>query len=372
MGAIGFHKISKSFGNTEVLREVDFLVEEGSFLILLGPSGCGKTTLLRLLAGLEEPSSGSISIDEVDITGKMPKDRDIAMVFQSYALYPHMSVQQNMEFGLKMRGEAKAQIAARVKEAAELLKIEHLLKRKPGELSGGQRQRVALGRALVRKPKVFLMDEPLSNLDAKLRAHMRRELAALHQKLKTTIVYVTHDQIEAMTMGTKVVLLNKSQIHQIGSPLELYEKPATAFVASFIGNPPMNLIDGEVLEEKGDCLFKFNVHQVRLPKDLAIRGPARLGIRPEHLRVGPRPQENCFSAAGEISAIERLGAENILDVRFGEEHLIIRQHNAEISENPGQSILVHWPLDKLHLFDSEGRRVELFACEGDHVQVKAI
>ena len=294
MASLSIIDVEKRFGTVEVLKNIDITIEDGEFLVLVGPSGCGKSTLLATIAGLETVTAGEIRIDGQRVNELHPKDRDIAMVFQSYALYPNMTVAQNISFGLEMRGVAKAEREAAVARVAKLLQIEHLLRRKPGQLSGGQRQRVAMGRALVREPKIFLFDEPLSNLDAKLRVEMRTEIKKLHHRLAATIVYVTHDQIEAMTLATRIAVLNGGVLQQLGSPREIYDRPTNLFVASFMGSPSMNLIPAR-LDAEGDDLavvLARDTAPVRLRLDPAtVNGRARefvgrdvvLGLRPEHL-----------------------------------------------------------------------------------------
>ncbi|MFY9475298.1 MAG: sn-glycerol-3-phosphate ABC transporter ATP-binding protein UgpC, partial [Bacillota bacterium] len=267
MARVYLEHVWKRFGNVVAVKDVTLEIEDKEFLILVGPSGCGKSTTLRMIAGLEEISEGSIYIGDTLVNDIPPKDRDIAMVFQNYALYPHMDVYNNMAFGLKLRKFPKAEIDKRVNEAARVLGIENLLKRKPKELSGGQRQRVALGRAIVREPKVFLMDEPLSNLDAKLRVQMRAELAKLHDRLQTTIIYVTHDQTEAMTMGDRIVVQKDGVIQQVGAPMEIYDHPNNVFVAGFIGSPSMNFIDVVLLKEDDDLWVKSDSFKVKLPRN---------------------------------------------------------------------------------------------------------
>ena len=283
MGSVSIKSVAKAYGATQVMAGIDVEIADGEFTILVGPSGCGKSTLLRMVAGLETITGGEIAIAGARVNEKEPKDRDIAMVFQNYALYPQMTVAQNMGFALEMQGRPKAEIAAEVAKAAEILSLTPLLQRKPGQLSGGQRQRVAMGRAIVRNPQVFLFDEPLSNLDAKLRVQMRAEIKALHQRLGTTILYVTHDQVEAMTMADKIVVLNAGQIEQVGSPMELYNAPVSPFVAGFIGSPKMNLVPN-------------------------VMGCATYGIRPEHLDLST----SAGQWQGTIRHVERLGAEVIL------------------------------------------------------------
>src|SRR4051812_16526610 len=280
MASVSFHNIEKAFGTTKVIHGISFDIQDGEFMVLVGPSGCGKSTLLRMLAGLEEISAGTIAIDSRTVNDVDSKDRDIAMVFQSYALYPHMTVRDNMGFSLRLRKADKSEIAKRVSEAAKILNLEPYLERYPRELSGGQRQRVAMGRAIVRDPKVFLFDEPLSNLDAKLRVAMRSEIKALHQRLKTTTVYVTHDQVEAMTMAQRIAVMNDGRIEQLGEPLELYDRPANLFVAQFIGSPAMNVFDGVVRGGGVDAIGG------RWPAPGGFEGQkVKYGIRPEHLEL---------------------------------------------------------------------------------------
>ena len=287
MARVVLNNITKSFTSFEVIKGIDLTVEDGEFCVFVGPSGCGKSTLLRMISGLETQTSGSIEIDGKDVSQAEPSDRGISMVFQSYALYPHLSLRENIGFGLSLARKPKAEIAKRVEETAEILQLGPLLDRKPKELSGGQRQRVAIGRSIIRNPKVFLFDEPLSNLDAALRAQMRIELTDLHARLGATMIYVTHDQVEAMTMADKIVVLNGGRIEQVGTPMELYERPATAFVAGFIGSPKMNLYEGELARQKGCKTY---------------------GIRPEHVLVS----ENEGPWTGEVRHVERLGADTIL------------------------------------------------------------
>src|SRR5213595_1806432 len=287
MASVSFEKVEKAYGTTTVIHGVGFDIHDGEFMVLVGPSGCGKSTLLRMLAGLEEIDAGAIAIDGKVVNDTESKDRDIAMVFQSYALYPHMTVRANMAFSLKLRNADASVIAERVAEASKILNLDAYLERFPRELSGGQRQRVAMGRAIVRDPKVFLFDEPLSNLDAKLRVAMRAEIKALHQRLKTTTVYVTHDQVEAMTMADRIAVMQDGKVEQIGSPLELYDRPNNLFVAQFIGSPAMNIIGG-TLHRNGDGSFVHADGDVRWPlaRDGGVHGqPVVYGIRPEHLSL---------------------------------------------------------------------------------------
>jgi len=286
MARVELHDIRKSFGKVEVIHGIDLTIEDGEFCVFVGPSGCGKSTLLRIISGLEEQTSGRIEIDGRDVGNLEPVERDIAMVFQSYALYPHLTVGENIGFGLSLARKPKAEIAEAVNRVAETLQLGHLLDRRPKELSGGQRQRVAIGRAIVRDPKVFLFDEPLSNLDAALRSQMRIELTDLHAQLGSTMIYVTHDQVEAMTMADKIVVLKDGAIEQVGTPMELYDKPATPFVAGFIGSPKMNLFNGEVAAQKGCEVY---------------------GIRPEHIRLTDDGDWH-----GRVRLVERLGADTIV------------------------------------------------------------
>ncbi|EJC83017.1 ATPase component of ABC-type sugar transporter [Rhizobium leguminosarum bv. trifolii WSM2297] len=287
MAELTLKQVRKSFGALEVIKGVDLEVASGEFVVFVGPSGCGKSTLLRIIAGLEETTSGTLTIGGKDVTYAEPSERGIAMVFQSYALYPHMTVAENIGFGLSLARRPKAEIAAKVAATAETLQLTHMLQRKPKALSGGQRQRVAIGRAIIRDPRVFLFDEPLSNLDASLRAQMRLEIADLHARLKSTMIYVTHDQVEAMTMADKIVVLNGGAVEQIGSPMELYRNPATPFVAGFIGSPKMNLYGGEIARRLNCTTY---------------------GIRPEHIRLS----EDVGQWQGKIRHVERLGADAIL------------------------------------------------------------
>ena len=329
MAKVVMQKLNKHYGEVKAVRDFDLDIPDKEFVVLVGPSGCGKTTTLRMVAGLEDITSGDILIDDKVVNHLPPKDRDIAMVFQNYALYPHMTVYQNMAFGLTLRKFPKAEIDQRVKDAAEILNIGELLQRKPKALSGGQRQRVAVGRAIVRKPKVFLFDEPLSNLDAKLRVQMRVELKKLDERLQTTIIYVTHDQVEAMTMGDRIVVMKDGLKQQVGAPLELYFHPANKFVAGFIGSPAMNFVEGELLSEQGGLFFQTKAFKLKIPAEKAakLKGyPEKrviFGIRPEDL-----PEAPC-AAPGEtmdvvVEVMEPLGSEVFLDVKTGDQSLIAR------------------------------------------------
>ena len=337
-------------------------IEDKEFIILVGPSGCGKSTTLRMIAGLEEITSGELYIGDKLVNNVSPKDRDIAMVFQSYALYPHMTVFDNMAFGLKIKKVPKDEIKRRVHEAAKTLDIEHLLDRKPKALSGGQRQRVALGRAIVREPKVFLMDEPLSNLDAKLRVQMRSEIGKLHKRLQTTFIYVTHDQTEAMTMGTRIVVMKDGVVQQIDSPQNLYEHPVNLFVAGFMGSPQMNFIDATLSEEGGEYYLTFDGGKIKVPADRLtdkvkekVGQEVVFGIRPENIHdeeafLSMNP-ENCIDVKVDIT--EMMGAETYLYITIGENTNAIARVNPRTTAKIGDTIKVAFDLTKLHIFDKE-------------------
>jgi len=360
MAQVILENISKEFGTVQAVKDFNLTVEDKEFVILVGPSGCGKSTALRMIAGLEDPSTGNIYIGDRAVNNLPPKDRDIAMVFQEYALYPHMSVYKNMAFGLKLRKFPKSEIEQRVSEAADILGIQGLLDRKPKQLSGGQRQRVAVGRAIVRKPAVFLFDEPLSNLDAKLRVQMRAELSKLHDRLQTTIVYVTHDQVEAMTMGTKIVVMKDGLIQQIGSPLGVYNFPVNLFVAGFIGTPVMNFIPCRILPKDGRLFidaeaFQFPIPEKKSPYYQSLAGSeAIFGIRPndiyDHLCAPEHLKANTFR--GVVEVIEPLGSEIHLNVKAGKHELIARV-DSQTSVLVHQEIELAVDLDKMHLFEKE-------------------
>jgi multiple sugar transport system ATP-binding protein len=334
---------------------VSFEVADGEFCILLGPSGCGKTTLLRAVAGLEQPSGGGIAIGDKRVDTLPPRARDVAFVFQSYALYPHLNVAENLGFSLKLRGVAREEIRRRVEEAAKLLEIQDLLARKPLELSGGQRQRVAVGRAIVRQPRIFLFDEPLSNLDAALRAGMRVELARLHQRLRATIVYVTHDQAEAMTLGEKIIVLDQGKIQQIGAPAEIYHRPVNTFVATFVGSPQMNLIagnvDGRGVFTSDGCRIDLSPILAQRSKDYA-RQSMTVGIRPEDLEI---TDWSGAAIDGEVDIVEDLGADKFVHLRHGGRELIARVP-PNVSLKRGETVRFTAQPKRLHLF-SESRRV---------------
>ena len=351
-----------------------FEVADGEFLVLVGPSGCGKSTTLRVIAGLETITQGTVAIGDRIVNRVPPKDRDIAMVFQNYALYPHMSVYENLAFGLKLRKYSKKEIDRRVKEAAEILGITPELNRKPKALSGGQRQRVAVGRAIVRKPKVFLFDEPLSNLDAKLRVQMRAEIGKLHTQLQATMIYVTHDQVEAMTMGDRIVVMNEGHIQQIDTPLALYNNPANRFVAGFIGSPAMNFIEGRLVRDDG-LLFQSDTDRVVLPLPDAIAGevsgaagkPVTLGIRPEDLYVGGThhvegPVED---AEFQLDVTEPMGNEIVTYISNADSSLVARLEPQSLPD-PGESITIAFDLQKLKFFDAESGDALIFEDEPTH------
>ncbi|RUZ79584.1 sn-glycerol-3-phosphate ABC transporter ATP-binding protein UgpC [Mesorhizobium sp. M7A.F.Ca.US.006.01.1.1] len=352
MAQVAISKVAKAFGTVKVLHEVSVDIADGQFVVLVGPSGCGKSTLLRMVAGLETVSAGTIAIGDRVVNHLPPAKRDIAMVFQNYALYPHKTVEQNMAFALKLRKTDPAVVAERVKRAADILDLNPYLKRYPRQLSGGQRQRVAMGRAIVRNPQVFLFDEPLSNLDAKLRVQMRTEIKELHQRLKTTTIYVTHDQIEAMTMADKIVVMRDGRIEQVGAPLELFDRPANLFVAGFIGSPSMNLLKGVM--RKGD---KPGVDIAGTLFPIASGNAAQggqavvYGVRPEHLEIHPD------GVPAKISVVEPTGSETLVFLRFGEGEMVAlfrERHDFK----PGDTLKLKPRLDQIHLFDAEtGKRL---------------
>lgn len=351
MADVKLENIIKRYGKTQVMHGISVDIKDGEFVVLVGPSGCGKSTLLRMLAGLEEVTGGTISIGGKVVNDVLPKERDIAMVFQSYALYPHKTVADNMGFPLKMAKRPKNEIATIVKKTAETLDLAHLLDRFPKELSGGQRQRVAMGRAIVRDPQVFLFDEPLSNLDAKLRVTMRLEIKELHQRLKTTIVYVTHDQIEAMTMADKIVVMKDGLVSQFGSPLDLYDYPQNLFVAGFIGSPSMNFITGEIAETDGQKHFVSKSGlELPLPETPALVGQkVHYGIRPEHIEIG----ENGIPVS--IVVVEPTGSETQIFAKAGDE-LIDAVVKERISARPGDSLSFVIKPDLVHLFDCDSEQ----------------
>lgn len=353
MAELELRSLSKQFGDVRILEDISLRVPDGSFTILLGPSGCGKSTILRIIAGLEAQTDGQVLIGGQLVDGLSPKDRDIAMVFQQYALYPHLTVRQNLAFGLTIRGESRQVIDQRIKDAASLLEIETLLDRKPKELSGGQRQRVAMGRAIVRKPKLFLFDEPLSNLDARLRSSMRIELKQLHERLGATMIYVTHDQVEAMTLGDTIVVMDRGHIKQIDPPGRIYATPADPFVAGFIGTPSMNLWEGELRQQGTTWRFVRKGLEVVVP---AVQGahpsaPVQqtvLGIRPEDVSLTPldRPATQLDAR---VDVVENLGSDLVLHLTAGDERIVVRARGGDIYV-PGKTVTLLLPHEKLHLF----------------------
>ncbi|MBT9486686.1 MAG: sn-glycerol-3-phosphate ABC transporter ATP-binding protein UgpC [Rubrivivax sp.] len=341
MATVSFKNIQKAYGAVKVIHGIGFDIADGEFVVLVGPSGCGKSTLLRMLAGLEEISGGEILIDDKVVNDLESKDRDIAMVFQSYALYPHMTVRENMAFSLRLRKADTATTAQRVDKAARILNLDALLDRYPRELSGGQRQRVAMGRAIVRDPKVFLFDEPLSNLDAKLRVAMRAEIKALHQRLKTTTVYVTHDQIEAMTMADRIVVMHDGIIEQIGTPLELFDRPGNLFVAQFIGSPSMNVFEGTV---KGGAVEALG-HRWPVPAGTGREGQA--------VHYGIRPTDLVLAGSGipaQVVVVEPTGAETELLLQIGAQQLVLVTHGRTLAQ-PGETVFLTLDAAKAHVFD---------------------
>ncbi|PTB18204.1 sn-glycerol-3-phosphate ABC transporter ATP-binding protein UgpC [Trinickia symbiotica] len=359
MAALSLNRVRKTYDAKQyVLHGIDVEIGDGEFVVLVGPSGCGKSTLLRMVAGLESVSEGEIKIGERVVNGLEPKDRDIAMVFQNYALYPHMSVRENMAYGLKIRGVSGAEIDARVAAAAKILELDPLLSRRPRELSGGQRQRVAMGRAIVREPAVFLFDEPLSNLDAKLRVQMRLEIQRLHARLATTSLYVTHDQVEAMTLAERVIVMNRGHAEQIGAPTEVYERPATVFVAGFIGSPAMNLVSGRLSQEGNRFEVAGGGPVLELDGAHAIGGTLEggrewiLGIRPEHMT----PRADGPRASLLVDSCELLGADNLAHGRWGDHDVTVRLPHGH-RPTRGETLLAALPLEHLHFFDpATGRR----------------
>jgi multiple sugar transport system ATP-binding protein len=356
MATVTFDGVWKKFGEVVAVNDLNLEINDGEFMVLVGPSGCGKTTSLRMIAGLEEISEGSLSIGDRVVNHVAPKDRDIAKVFQSYALYPHMTVRDNMAFGLKLRKTPKDEIERRVNEAAAMLSCQNLLDRKPRELSGGQRQRVALGRAIVREPAVFLMDEPLSNLDAKLRVQTRAEIARLHQRLGTTTVYVTHDQVEAMTMGQRIAVMSEARLQQVGSPQELYDHPDNRFVAGFIGSPSMNFLEVDVTRTGDAVQLKGDGIDIPLP-DRYMAGFKSFsgnklvaGVRPEHLDVASEGPSGSLS--GNADVVEYLGNEELIHLSVGG-HDIVALIGSEHRVRPGDDLTLHISLEKVHLFDPE-------------------
>jgi multiple sugar transport system ATP-binding protein len=337
MGSVQLKKLRKKYNDLEVVHGIDLEIQPGEFIVLVGPSGCGKSTTLRMIAGLEEITDGEILIDGNVVNDVAPKDRNISMVFQNYALYPHMSVKDNMSFALKLRNESRDKIDQAVNEAANILGLTEYLERRPNELSGGQRQRVAMGRAIVRNPKVFLFDEPLSNLDAKLRTQMRAEIKRLHYRMKTTIVYVTHDQVEAMTLADRIVIMNGGNIEQVGTPEEIYSNPKNTFVANFIGSPPMNLVSSE----------KYFPH---LPEKFAGKV---IGVRPEHLTLNNGGDQ--LPLKGPVEFIETLGAETLIHLKYDDQSLTAKIPSMDIQQKItlGEELQLYVSPDKVFSFDPQ-------------------
>jgi multiple sugar transport system ATP-binding protein len=362
MARVTLDKVTKRYGDVEAVRQVSLEIPDKELVVLVGPSGCGKSTTLRMIAGLEEISDGEIRIGDRKVNEVAPKDRDIAMVFQSYALYPHMSVRQNLEFGLKMRGTARAEIDTRVREAAAILGIEGLLGRKPKQLSGGQRQRVAMGRAIVRRPAVFLFDEPLSNLDAKLRVQMRTEIARLHSRLQTTTVYVTHDQVEAMTLADRIVVMKDGVVQQVGAPLELYDRPNNLFVAGFIGTPAMNFVEGELAASNDQTIFQAEGVRVAIPAAAMGKGTVGqrvvLGVRPPDLMLlgeGSGGEEPAGMISARVEVREPMGSEVYLHLDHPFSGWVVRLEG-HATAREGDIVSLALRANAIHLFDRGSER----------------
>jgi len=358
MAEVRIQNLEKKYGNVAAVRGVSLDIPDGEFTVLVGPSGCGKSTLLRTIAGLEDASGGTIEIGGVVVNDFRPRDRDVAMVFQDYALYPHMTVSKNIGFGLKARKMPKAEVEARVMEAARMLSITPLLERLPRQLSGGQRQRVAIGRAIVRNPRIFLFDEPLSNLDAQLRDEMRGEIKRLHQAIATTMIYVTHDQIEAMTLADRIVLMRDGRIEQQGAPLDLFERPATTFVAGFLGSPRMSFLPGQVeRSEKGDAIrldaVSMPLPHGRLPAGAANGQPVLLGLRPEHITRahGPSPAPGCVRHDARIELIQPTGSRSYATFSLGGEPVMAELQAHDVSR-PGEQVQLDINMQRASIFDS--------------------
>ncbi|WP_235296362.1 ABC transporter ATP-binding protein [Portibacter marinus] len=356
MASVKFNQVTKSYGKQEVIQSTSFEIQDKEFVVLVGPSGCGKSTMLRMIAGLEEITTGTIEIGDTVVNKLPPKDRDIAIVFQNYALYPHMTAYENMAFGLKIRGMSKSVIEEKVMKAAKILDIEDLLDRKPKAMSGGQRQRIAIGRAIVRNPKVFLFDEPLSNLDAKLRGQMRLEISLLHKKLQATMVYVTHDQVEAMTLGDRIIVLNKGVIQQIDTPQNLYNHPTNQFVAGFIGSPTMNFMKGKIYQEDEIEVFISEDQSFRLSLNTVYGlNPYQnviLGIRPEHIFSSQTLLKNPLQFQAEVRWVELLGHEGFAFFDLGGQQLSARLRADELKDPPFSKKL-YIEGERLHIFDAD-------------------
>ncbi len=365
MARVILEHVTKHFGTTVAVEDFSITVEDKEFLVLLGPSGCGKTTVLRLIAGLTEPDSGTIIIGEQVVNGVPAKNRDIAMVFQTYALYPHMSVFDNMAFGLRMRGYGRKERRRLVEEAAQILGLERLLRRKPSELSGGQRQRVALGRAIVRQPAAFLMDEPLSNLDAKLRVQTRSELIKLHRRLERTFIYVTHDQVEAMTMGSRIAIMHEGRLLQVGQPHDVYARPANTFVAAFIGSPAMNFFEADLQRGDGRLVAKAEGAEFSLTEEQAAAldgyGGTKVivGVRPEDLRVGTTGEKGDGVILATVDTVESLGHEVHVTFQQGPRGVVARL-SPQSALRPGDDVVLRVASGRLHFFEpATGRRIDL-------------
>lgn len=362
MASVKFKDIEKKYGDVTVLKGINLEIKDHEFVVIVGPSGCGKSTLLRMLAGLEEITDGEMFINSSLVNHLSPSEREIAMVFQDYALYPHMTVEENMSFALRIRKTPKAEIASRVQEASTILKLDKFLKRTPKALSGGQRQRVAIGRAIVRKPKVFLFDEPLSNLDAKLREDMRVEIAKLHQNLNATIIYVTHDQVEAMTLASRIVVMNHGNIQQVGTPIEVYRKPVNMFVAGFIGSPTMNFIKGKIKTVDGRLVFKNDHMKFYIPSSLLIEAPENedrdivIGIRPDDIALETRGEEHYtekIDAVLEVS--ELLGHRENLYFKIGDNKILVSV-STFANKSPGSKIPLYFNYKNMHIFDAKDEK----------------
>ena len=362
MKTLKIEDLSKNFGTTEVLKKINLDIDEGNFLVLLGPSGCGKSTLLNIIAGLETINEGNVYIDDYNVSKVEPKDRNIAMVFQSYALYPSMNVKENMIFGLKQAKASKEKIEEQLKKVSSFLKVDELLNRKPSQLSGGQRQRVAIGRALVREPRIFLFDEPLSNLDAKLRVEMRREIKKLHQTLKTTVVYVTHDQTEAMSLGTKIAIMNHGVIQQNDTPENIYNKPSNTFVADFIGSPSMNLIKGKIIKKSDQLLFVGNdsnaaqipINNYNFNKKIELDNKeVYFGIRPEHINYKKSNEED-FEIKLKAELSEYIGNEQIITFNYSEQEILAKFPSTKKIEI-NKEISLYFDLTQISLFDKNSK-----------------
>ena len=358
MASVTLTNVKKVYpGKVTAVHESSLDIRDKEFMVLVGPSGCGKTTTLRMIAGLEEITEGTVAIGDRIVNDVLPKDRDIAMVFQNYAIYPHMTVYENMAFGLRQRKFPRKEIDGRVRNAARILGIESLLDRRPKALSGGQRQRVAVGRAIVRQPAVFLFDEPLSNLDAKLRVEAREELKVLHQRLRTTIIYVTHDQIEAMTLGDRVCVMRDGRIEQVGAPIEVYDWPSTRFVAGFIGTPPMNFLAGRLAEDDGGVVFEGHAFTYRLPREAGdrVRGgigrEVEFGVRPEDL-TEPEETEEGAHIPCKVQIVEALGSEQLVYVQVGDDTMICRRDSHLVIKSGDTQRLIAKP-SRIHIFDRE-------------------